>query len=99
MVLPICKACLDSGSNIVVRAARQNAMAKHARMEVDSDREALRAEVLAADEAREVATATTTSEEVQTLPKKEAQHTVYPEHVCSILRVIVHMHASVLAMY
>ena len=36
MVLPICKACLDSGCNIiVVRAARQNAKAKHARMEVD----------------------------------------------------------------
>jgi len=71
LVIPICKVCFDSGSNIVVRAARQNAMAKHARMEVDRDREALRAEVLAADEAREVADATTTSEEVQTLQKKK----------------------------
>ena len=69
MVLPICKACLDYGCNIVVRAARQNAKAKHARMEIDMDREALRAEILAADEAREVAPASTTSEEVQTLPK------------------------------
>ena len=40
-------------------------------MEVDRDREALRAEVLAADDARDVAAATTTSEEVQTLPKKK----------------------------
>ena len=69
MVLPICKACLGSGCSIVVRAARKNAKAKHARMEVDRDREALRAEVLAADEAREVST--TTSEEVQILPKKK----------------------------
>ena len=70
-VLPIYKACLDSGCNIVVRAARQNAKAKHARMEVDRDREALRAELFAVDEAREVAAATMTSEEVQTLPKKK----------------------------
>ena len=69
MVLSICKACLDNGCNIVVRAARENAKAKHARMEVDTDREALRAEALAVDEAHEVAT--TTSEEVQTLPKKK----------------------------
>jgi len=69
VVLPICKACLDNGCNIVVCAVRQNAKAKHARVEVDRDREALRAEVLAVDEAREVAVATTTSEEVQTLPK------------------------------
>ncbi len=41
-------------------------------MGVDRDREALRAEVLAANEAREVTTdATTTSEKVQTLPKKK----------------------------
>jgi hypothetical protein len=46
-------------------------MAKHARMEVDRDREALRAEVLAVDEAREVTDATTASEEVQTLQKKK----------------------------
>ncbi len=70
-MLLICKACLESGCNIVVRAARWNAKAKHARMEVDRDRDALRAEVLAVDEAREVADATTTSEEVQTLPKKK----------------------------
>ena len=73
-MLPICKASLDNGCSIAVRAARQNAKAKHARMEVDMDREALRAEVLAADaadEAREVAAATRTSEEVQTLPKKK----------------------------
>ncbi len=61
VVLPIRKACLDCGCIIVVRAARQNAKAKHARMEVNSrDREALRAEVLAADEAREARVVTTT---------------------------------------
>ena len=66
LVLPICKACMESGCNIVVRSARQNAKAKHARMDLDRDREALRAEapnveeVLAAYEAREVATPTTT---------------------------------------
>ena len=37
-------------------------------MEVDMDREALRAEVLAVDGAREEAPATKISEEVQTLP-------------------------------
>ncbi len=36
------------------------------------DREAIRAEVLAVDEAREVATATTTSKEVETLHKGSA---------------------------
>ncbi len=66
-VLPICKACLDNGWSIVVRAAHQNAKAKHARMEVDRDREALRAEILAVDEAREVVVATTTSEEMKTM--------------------------------
>ncbi len=40
-------------------------------MEVDRDREALRAEILAADEAREIVADTTTSEEMQTLPKKK----------------------------
>jgi hypothetical protein len=66
LVLPICKACMESGCNIVVRSARQNAKAKHARMDLDRDREALRTgapnveEVLAADEAREVAAPTTT---------------------------------------
>jgi len=66
MVLPMCKACMESRCNIVVRSARQNAKAKHAMMDLDRDREALRAEtpiaeeVLAANEAREVATPTTT---------------------------------------
>ena len=72
LVLPICKACMESGCNVVVRSARQNAKAKHARMDLDRDREALRAETLAADETREVVAATTTSEEVQTLPKRSA---------------------------
>jgi hypothetical protein len=40
-------------------------------MEVDMDGEALRVEVIAADEAREVAGDTTTSEEVPTLPKRK----------------------------
>ena len=71
MVLPICKACLDCDCKIIVRAARRNAKAKHAMMEVDMDGEALRVEVIAADEAREVAGDTTTSEEVPTLPKRK----------------------------
>jgi len=32
VVLPICKACLDSGCQIIVRSARHNAKAKHARL-------------------------------------------------------------------
>ena len=66
LVLPICKACMESGCNIVVRSTRQNAKAKHTRMDLDRDREALCAdapnleEVLAADEAREEAASSTT---------------------------------------
>ena len=65
-IIPICKACMESGCHIVVRSARRNAKAKHARMDLDRDREAQRAEapnveeVLATNEAREVAAPTTT---------------------------------------
>ncbi len=34
VVLPICKACLDDGFNIIVRAARQTANAKQAKMQL-----------------------------------------------------------------
>ena len=44
IVLPICKACLDSGCHIIVRSARQNANAKQARLDADRAREVLRQE-------------------------------------------------------
>ncbi len=38
VVLPICKAYLDDGCNIIVRAASQNTNAKQARMELENAR-------------------------------------------------------------
>ncbi len=46
--LPICKACLDDGCNIIVRAARQNANAKQARMEIENARDLAREEATTA---------------------------------------------------
>lgn len=45
VVLPICMACLDSGCNIIVRSARQNAKAKHARLEAENARKLLEQDV------------------------------------------------------
>ena len=49
MLLPICKACLDDGYNIIVRAARQNTNAKQARMELENARALPREETTTAD--------------------------------------------------
>jgi hypothetical protein len=49
VVLPICKACLDDGYNIIVRAARQNTNAKQARMELENARVLAREEAATAD--------------------------------------------------
>ena len=40
VVLPVCKACLENGCNIVVRAARQNAQANQAMIDAIAAREA-----------------------------------------------------------
>ncbi len=45
VVLPICKACLDDGYNIIVRAARQNANAKQAKIQIENARELAREEL------------------------------------------------------
>ncbi len=45
VVLPICKACLDDGYEIIVRAARQNANAKQAKMQIENARELAREEL------------------------------------------------------
>ncbi len=50
IVLPICEECMDKGLHIIVRAARQNAEAKQARLNSQAAREALRQEK-AAEEA------------------------------------------------
>jgi hypothetical protein len=92
VVLPICKACMESGCNIVVRSARQNAKAKHARMDLDKDREALHAEVLEVEEASEAPAPTTT------LPKKK-RNIRSTRNRYEILRVLLHMNASIHAMY
>ncbi len=44
VVLPVCKACLENGCNIIVRAARQNAQAKQATIDDMAAREAGRQE-------------------------------------------------------
>ena len=40
IVLPICKACIESGCHVIVRSARANAKAMHARLEQENAREA-----------------------------------------------------------
>ncbi len=49
VVFPVCKACLDDGCNIIVRAARQNANAKQARMEIENARDLAREEAATAE--------------------------------------------------
>ena len=44
VVLPICKACMDSGCHIIVRNARQNATAKQAKLDAKHAREVARQE-------------------------------------------------------
>jgi hypothetical protein len=44
IVLPICKACIDTGCHIIVRSARQNAIAKQARLDAVVAREVRRQE-------------------------------------------------------
>ena len=55
VVLPICQACLDDGHNIIVRAARQNANAKQAKMQIDKARELAHDEVATAEIMKEMA--------------------------------------------
>jgi hypothetical protein len=57
IVLPVCKACLENGCSIIVRAARQNAEAKQARIEAAAARKAGRQE----REVEAVATASATT--------------------------------------
>jgi len=38
VVLPVCKACLNDGYDIIVRSARQNANAKQAKMQIKNAR-------------------------------------------------------------
>jgi len=45
VVLPICKACLDDGHNIIVRMARRNANAKQAKVQIANAREVAREEL------------------------------------------------------
>jgi len=48
VVLPICKACLDEGCDIIVRVARQNTNAKQAKMELENARALTREETFTA---------------------------------------------------
>ena len=56
-MLPVCKACLENGCNIIVRAAIQNARAKQARIYVDATKESGPQEHAADEAAASVATA------------------------------------------
>jgi hypothetical protein len=56
IVLPTCKACVDSGCHIIVRSSRQNAVAKQARLNAEHEREVLRQEMAATKEASNVVT-------------------------------------------
>ena len=50
-MLPICQLCLDNGCHIILRAARQNARAKQAMLDVASSRASRRQDKLVVDEA------------------------------------------------
>ncbi len=72
VVLPVCKACLENSCSIIVRAARQNAQAKQARIGAMAAREAGRQERVdieadASLDSTPVATPATTA------PPKQAQ--------------------------
>ena len=64
VVLPICKACIESGCHVIVRSARVNAKAMHARLEQENAREAAKAreaEAVASSLAASEATTTTSN--------------------------------------
>ena len=44
VLLPVCKVCLQNDCNIIVRATRQNALAKQARIDVEATKEVGRQE-------------------------------------------------------
>ena len=75
LVLPICKACIDSGCHIIVRGARQNANAKQAKLVANHSREVLRQEmVLEEDSPNGLSTAGIFDEEAQATGVAEEQH-------------------------
>ena len=84
VVLPICKACLDSGCNIIVRSARQNAKAKHARLEAENARKLLDqdvdADVGAEAEDREEQPTSTECTMPKTVRKKRTTAKRYEKH-------------------
>ena len=55
MVLSICKACRGDTYNIIVRAARQNANATLAKMQIENDRELAREELATTEIMEEMA--------------------------------------------
>ena len=75
LVLPICKACIDSGCHIIVRSGRQNANAKQARLDASHAREVLRQEkALGEDSPNGVSSAGVVDEEAQATGVVEEQH-------------------------
>jgi hypothetical protein len=79
LVLPICKACIDSGCHIIVRSGRQNANAKQARLDASRAREVLRQEkALGEDSPNDVSTAAVVNEEAQATGVAEDQHDALP---------------------
>jgi len=82
IVLPICKACLDSGCHIIVRNARQKANAKHARLiGCRPCKKVLRQEMATGKDASNdlvTSVAVADDEEVQPIEEAEEEHTTSP---------------------
>jgi len=82
IVLPICKACLNSGCHIIVHHARQNANAKQAKLDAERAREILRQE-RATNSAKESSNSVahgvdSSGEEVHVVEEAEEEHATAP---------------------
>ena len=81
IVLPICKAYLDSGGHIIVRNSRQHANAKQARLDADRARQVLRQEMATAKDASNgvvSSVAYANDYEVQLIEEAEEEHATAP---------------------
>ncbi len=85
VVLPICKACIDGGCHIIVRAARANATAMQDRLDRENNRETVAASTAtrAAAEAAATAAATSATTTTSTPPEAELHNMLYSASLCT----------------
>jgi hypothetical protein len=73
IVLPICKACVESGCHIIVRNSKQNDSVKQARLDAERGRELLRQEKATREDALRVVDVGVVDDEEEVQAVEEAE--------------------------